>query len=56
MTFVHDSFLSHKFHSCEYFTHMISFMIYYWLRYVAGDSIRESPGLGLWEDSPYKGD
>jgi len=31
-------------------------MIDYWLRYVAGNSIRESPGLGLWKESLYKGD
>ena len=35
---------------------MISFMIYYWLRYITGDSIRESLGLGLWEESQYRGD
>jgi len=40
MTLAYDSICSHKFHSCEYFTHMISFMIYNWLRYVAGDSIK----------------
>jgi len=31
-------------------------MIYYWLRYITGDSIRESLGLGLWEESQYRGD
>ena len=40
MTFVRDSNWSHEFHSCERFTHMISFMIYYLLKYVAGGSIR----------------
>ena len=35
-----DSSRSHEFHSCERFTHMISCMIYYWLKYVVSDSIR----------------
>jgi len=47
MTFARDSIRSHEFHSCECFTHMISFMIYYWLKYVVDDSIRESLELGL---------
>jgi len=40
MTFACDSIWSHEFHSCERFTHMISFMIYYRLKNVAGDSIK----------------
>ena len=35
---------------------MITFMIYYWFRYVAGDLIIESLGLGLLKESLPKGD
>jgi len=36
MTFARHSIWGHVLHSCECFTHMINFIIYYWLRYVPG--------------------
>jgi len=56
MTFARDSIWTHEFHSCERFTYMISFMIYYWLKYVASDSIRRVTRVRLWEESLDKGD
>jgi len=40
MTFAYDSIWSHECYSFERFTNMISFMIYDWLKIVAGNSIR----------------
>jgi len=40
MTFVCETIWSDEFHLCVLFTNMIRFMIYYWLKHVASDSIR----------------